>query len=217
MDLKLVLVYWIHPEKNRGPRDEREMSYCTEVYLLDFAHLHSLCDGENAEMKALAVSKRHPQRFQQLQQNWGESKSAAELLTEIFAGKHPTSGPGGVAHAYALRLILAEIGKTLVNSEFCPYRLSWLETLDQAAAGLGLKNWSFENWLCFKPPLPMAHPDELPGVYTVSPEKSLELHQQFLNLKIKHSDSDVVKAFKQAKGWFKTATEANQGLIFFTV
>ncbi|MGE3725388.1 MAG: hypothetical protein AB7I41_07550 [Candidatus Sericytochromatia bacterium] len=192
------------------------MSFCTEVYLCDFAHLHSLCDGENAEMKALAVQKRHPQRFQQLHENWGESKPASELLSDIFAGKQPISGPGGTAHAYALRLILAEIGKTLVNAEFCPYRLSWLESLDEAAKSWGLKGWSFEDFLCFMPPLPMAHPDDLPGVYTVKPEKALDIYRQFSTLKLKHPDGDVVKAFKQAKVWFKTASEANQGLIFFT-
>lgn len=193
------------------------MSFCTEVYLLDFAHLNSLCDGENAEMKALALQKRHSQRFQQLQENWGATKSAAELLSDIFAGKHPASGPGGTAHAYALRLILAEIGKTLVNSEFCPYRLSWLETLDQAAEGMGLKGWAFENFLCFKTPMPMAHPDELPGVYTVNPEKAIELFGLFSALKLKHPNAEVIKALKQAKDWFKTASEAQQGLVFFTV
>ncbi len=193
------------------------MSFCTEVYLLDFAHLHSLCDGENAEMKALALSKRHSQRFQQFQQNWGEPTSAMELLSEVLSGKHPSTGPGGTAHAYALRLILAEISQTLSNSEFCPYRLSWLETLDEAAEGLGLRGWAFENFLCFKTPFPMAYPDELPGVYTVNPEKAIELLGLFSALKLKHPDGDVVKALKQAKSWFKTAAEAQKGLIFFTV
>lgn len=193
------------------------MGMCTEVYLLDFQRLSSMLDGENAEMKALVLSRRYPSFMQSIERHVEEGTSAQARLTDLLCGRQPDSRAAGCSNAYALRVILREIAQSLSNTEFCPYRLDWLDSLDQAAKNMGLKNWNFSDFISFNPPIAMPPPDDFPGIHTLTAEATQEMHSHFSALKIKHTDTSVVKALKQAKGWFKTAAEAQSGLVFFTL
>jgi hypothetical protein len=191
------------------------MGTCTEIYLFKKENLLSLIGSGQGEMRALVMQKRHAKLLQNFDAQDREKPGKA-YLSDLFNGVHPTSGAEGSAYAYALKILIQEIGESLSNSQFCPYQLAWLEELDQVLQAQAIEGFLFSDLIGFQTPFAMASPDDFPGVLTLENAQIQALYSKFSAIKNKGLNSEVVLALKQAKDWFKKATETGKDLIFFT-
>lgn len=192
------------------------MGNCTEVYLVGLAKLRQLVGSDKTESLVSMLSLRQKDLIQAFDRQFGSGK-AQQVLSELLNGQHPTSGYGGAPYAYALRILLREVSMTLSNSCFCPFRMAWLDNLDEVLKAQQLSEWKFSNIIGFQPPFPMACPEDYPSVCTIDEVQAERLATVFSALKLEGLDSDTTEAIQQASSWFQRAAQGKSGLILLTV
>lgn len=138
-----------------------------------------------------------------------------EALTAVVDGG-PFEDDHAFQYGYAYRMICAFHGRTIVTSNFSPFRSGWLERVDEGLESLGVTAVRVAE-LSYSLPSPLPSTD-LPGHGVWTPSEcatALEQYEAAGEDRFAALDREVREAAEEAAGWLRQARATDRGIVGF--
>ncbi|NYJ36010.1 DUF7691 family protein [Nocardiopsis aegyptia] len=194
------------------------MSYALTTYVVDLPALHASVGSKDDKLRRMIGGrfKQHLAHFDS-QFDHTDGPSIRDAIRAVIDGG-PFDDRHGTMYGYAFKWICEFHGRALFNNDFSPMRAGWLETVDEALAGLGVTAVSVGEFNYGRVPSPIPAPDFLPcyGEWSLTEcRKALEQWEAVTDERKAALAPAVGKAVESCMDWCNTADTAGRGVAGF--